>query len=352
MKCICWIAPKKFEIVERPIPKPAKGEALIKVESVGVCGSDIHYYLEGRIGDQIISPPLVLGHEFAGIVEEVGTKDDEHLLGKRVAVEPGFPCGECEFCKTGHYNVCPALRFLGGPGCDGALAEYIAVPANFCFPVPENISAPIASMVEPTAVAVHTMELAGVLPGDTVLVVGLGSIGLIVLQLLLNSSPTTFVAGVDLLDYRVDVAKKLGATEVFIPPEGSRTEQTEHTIRWAKEITQGRGFDITIDCTNQSEGLIIACSSAKPAGRVVLVGISGKDYDLIPVSIARRRELTLKWCRRFLFNFPTAIELIAKGKINFDFILTHHFRPDEVSKAFEMVANNSDNIIKASIDWV
>lgn len=348
MKCIGWVGPKKFEVIDRQEPKPTSGEAKVRVESVGICGSDIHYYLEGRIGDQVIVPPLVLGHEFSGVVEEVGSKEDEHLVGKRVAVEPGFPCWNCEFCIKGHYNVCPNLRFLGGPGCDGALAEYIVVPSWACFPVPECISAPEASMIEPTAVAVHALELANILPGETVLIVGLGSIGLIVLELLLNS-PASVVAGVDLLSYRVEVGKKLGATAVFVPPDG---DKVAHIIQWTRDITNGRGFDVTVDCTNQSDGLIIACSAAKPAGRVVLVGISGKDYDSVPVSIARRRELTLKWCRRFLFNFPTAIELIASGKVNLELILTHHFTPEEVGRAFEMVANNLDNIIKASIDWV
>ncbi|MCX8066069.1 MAG: alcohol dehydrogenase catalytic domain-containing protein [Candidatus Hydrogenedentes bacterium] len=347
MKSIQWVAPRKFEVVEKAIPELKKNDVLLKVESVGICGSDIHYYLEGRIGDQVITPPLVLGHELSGRIVRVKDKENELLLGKRVAVEPGFPCWHCEFCKKGHYNVCPNLKFLGGPGCDGALMEYISVPGWACFPVPEDLSAPIASMVEPTAVAVHALELAQMVPGETALVVGLGSIGLIVLQLLLNSGASV-VAGIDLLEYRTVVAQKLGLKNAFVP---SNKESIEESVEWAKEVSSGRGFDVVFDCTNQSEGLAISTCSTKPAGRVVLVGISGKDYDLLPVSIARRRELTLKWCRRFLFNFPTAITLVSSGKISLDLILTHHFTPEEVETAFEMVANNSDNIIKASIDW-
>lgn len=347
MKCIYWIGPKKFEITERPIPKLEAGEVLVKVESVGICGSDIHYYLDGRIGDQVITPPLVLGHEFAGTVVDVYEKEYQQLLGRRVAVEPGLPCWNCEFCKKGHYNVCPMLKFLGGPGCDGALMEYISIPGWACYPVPKSMSAPVSAMVEPTAVAVHALELANIVPGETALVVGLGSIGLIVTQLLLNSG-AKLVAGIDLLDYRSVVAQKLGVRETFVP---SSKDNTEESIRWAEEITNGRGFDVVFDCTNQSEGLIIATRSTRPTGRTILVGISGKNYDPLPVSVARRRELTLKWCRRFLFNFPTAIELISSGKVNVDLLLTHHFTPYEVEIAFETVANNANKIIKASIDW-
>lgn len=347
MKCACWLGPRRIEIIERPKPKIKPGEVLIQVESVGVCGSDIHYYLEGKIGDQIITPPLVLGHEFSGMVCDTREEKHKHLLGKRVAVEPGFACGTCEFCKTGHYNVCTNMHFLGGPGCDGALSEYIAVPAEYCFPVPQSIHADIASMVEPTAVALHAVELASICPGETTLVVGLGSIGLLIAQFLLNSC-ASFIAGIDIISHRTDVAQKLGIHQTFTAPIQNNIEES---ISWIKQITVGRGFDVTFDCTNRSEGIVIACYGTRPAGRSVLVGISGEDYDRIPVSIARRRELKLQWCRRFRYNFPATIKLIEQGKIKLDLILTHHFRPEQTQTAFEMVSETKNNLIKASIDW-
>ena len=348
MKTACWLGPRKIEIIERPKPKLKSGEVLIQVESVGVCGSDIHYYLEGRIGEQVITPPLILGHEFAGIVCEIQETKHEYLLGKRVSVEPGIGCGVCDFCKTGHYNVCSNMRFFGGPGCDGALSEYIAVPAEYCFPVPQSISAPIASLVEPTAVALHAVELASVHPGETALVVGLGSIGLLTAQILLISGVSQ-VVGIDIIPHRTAVAKQLGVHETFIAPLKNNIEES---VSWIREITNNRYFDITFDCTNRSEGIAIACHGTRPTGRSILVGISGKDYDPIPVGIARRRELKLQWCRRFRYNFPTTIKLIEQGKIHFDRILTHHFRPEQTQIAFERVANTEDNLIKASIDWI
>ncbi|HOK09977.1 MAG TPA: alcohol dehydrogenase catalytic domain-containing protein [Candidatus Hydrogenedens sp.] len=348
MKCACWLGPKNIQIIEKPKPIPKDGEALVQVESVGICGSDIHYYVEGKIGDQHISPPLVLGHEFAGNVIEVKGSQFEHLVGKRVAVEPGIPCGECEFCNKGHYNVCPFMKFLGGPGCDGALSEFISVPARMCFSVPDTMSAPISAMVEPTAVALHAVELACFHPGETALVVGLGSIGLLTVQLLLLSG-ASLVAGIDLNLYRSAIAIQLGAHKSLTPIS---SEPTQESIDWCNKITEHHGFDVTFDCTNSSEGIVIACHGAKPAGRCVLVGISGKDYDPIPVSIARRRELKLQWCRRFRYNFPSTIELIRQGKIKIEPILTHHFPPEQTSLAFDMVASGAGKLIKASIDWI
>ncbi|MGC8737518.1 MAG: zinc-dependent alcohol dehydrogenase [Candidatus Hydrogenedens sp.] len=348
MKTACWVGPHKIEIIERPKPKLKPGEVLIQVESVGICGSDIHYFLEGKIGDQIITPPLVLGHEFAGIVCEIQGSIHEHLLGKRVCVEPGIACGICEYCKRGHYNVCPNMRFLGGPGCDGALSEYVAVPAEYCFPVPQSITAPIASMVEPTAVALHAVELADVHPGETALVVGLGSIGLLTAQILLLSG-ISLVAGIDIIPHRIIVAKQLGVHQTFSAPLKNNIEES---VTWIRQITGNYNFDITFDCTNRSEGIAIACNGTRPAGRSILVGISGKDYDPIPVSIARRRELKLQWCRRFRHNFTATIKLIEQGKININSILTHHFQPEQTQIAFEKVANTEDNLIKASIDWI
>jgi len=348
MKCACWLGPHRIEIIERPEPKLKSGEVLIQVESVGVCGSDIHYYLEGKIGDQVVTPPLVLGHEFSGIVCDTQEEKHKHLLGKRVAVEPGFACGACEFCKTGHYNVCTNMRFLGGPGCDGALSEYIAVPAEYCFPVPESMPADIASMVEPTAVALHAVELASIRPGETALVVGLGSLGLLTAQFLLNSG-ASFVAGIDIIPHRTEVARQLGIHNTLTAPLQNNIEES---IYWIKQITGSRGFDVTFDCSNRSEGLVIACLGTRPAGRSVLVGISGGDYDRIPVSVARRRELKLQWCRRFRYNFPATIKLIEQSKIKFGPILTHHFQPEQTQIAFEMVSKVEDELIKASIDWV
>jgi L-iditol 2-dehydrogenase len=330
----------RVEEIPKPLPKPH--EALVRIESVGVCGSDMHYFVDGCIGAQMLKEPTILGHEYAGMVEAVGGAADATLVGKRVAVEPGIPCFECESCRTGHYNVCRRMFFPGGPGCDGALCEYMTVHAGFCFPVPDNISAAEAAMIEPAAVGVHTIELAQLKPGDIVAIFGLGSVGLLAAQVA-KFSGARVVYGVDVLGYRAALAHHFGVDAAFHSANAD-------PVAWLMEQTGGRGVDVGIDCTNGSEGLGLAVKATRPAGRCVLTGISGREDDLLPVSTARRRELTLQWCRRFKDNFPATIALVAEGKLDVRSLLTHSFPLDRAQEAFDLVARTADNVIKASID--
>lgn len=344
MKAVQWCAPHTMRLIEQPIPDPAPHEALIRIESVGVCGSDIHYYAEGKIGTQVLREPVILGHEYAGIVEAVGAEADASLIGKRIAVEPGIPCMRCEWCRRGAYNVCRDMFFPGGPGCDGALCEYVAVHAAFCFPVPEGMSAQVAAAIEPLAVAVHAVELAQLVPGDTIAVIGLGPIGLLV-AMVAKQSGARVLYGSDLLEYRVAAGMRTGLDAAFL---ASRSE--DPAVEAILTATGGRGVDVAFDCSNGSEGLSVTCRVARPAGRCVLVGISGAEVDSLPVSTARRRELTLQWCRRFKHNYPTAIALLDSGAVDVASLITHTFPLERTAEAFELVANYQDNVLKASID--
>lgn len=343
MKAIEWYAPRKMRLVEREKPVPKPHEALIRVESVGVCGSDMHYYIQGRIGSQqVLKEPVILGHEYSGIVEAVGAAADAGLVGKRVAVEPGIPCMQCESCATGHYNVCKKMFFPGGPGNDGALCEYTAVHAAFCFPIPDSMTAQAAAMIEPAAVAVHAIELAQLYPGETVAILGLGSIGLLTAQVA-KFSGAQLIYGTDLLPYRVEAGKRYG---VDVAIDAGH----EDTVQRIMAETGGRGVDVAIDCTNGSDGMGLVVQVTRPAGRCVLVGISGEEWDSLPVSIARRRELTLRWCRRFCHNFPRTIALAASGKLDVISLITHSFPLERTQEAFDLVAENRDNVIKVSVD--
>lgn len=350
MRAWQWYKPESMQLAELPKPAPKPHEALVRVEAVGVCGSDIHYYQDGGIGENIITEPLILGHEYAGIVEEVGAAANASLLGKRVAVEPGIPCFACEWCRAGHYNVCSNLFFPGGPGHDGALCDYMAVDARFCFPVPDSMTAGIAAMAEPAAVAVHTVELAALRPGDTVAVFGLGVIGLLTAQLA-RASGAVRVLGADLLEYRVSAAAQYGVDAGFTGKPGGLDEGGAATAAWVLEETGGRGVDVAIDCTNSSDGLALACAVARPAGRCVLTGISGKEHDSLPVSIVRRHELTLRWCRRFLNNYPATLALISAGRLDVASLITHVFPFEKAPEAFALTCNHGDGVLKASIEW-
>ena len=342
MKAVKWFGPRDLRLDEAAKPEPGLNQALVRVESVGVCGSDMHYYEEGRIGNTVITEPLILGHEYAGIVEEVGAEADPGLVGSRVAVEPGIPCGRCEWCRTGHYNVCRDMFFPGGPPCQGALCEYVAVDAHYCFPVPDVMTAPQAATIEPVAVAVHTVELARLEPGDTAAILGLGPIGLLTAQVA-KFSGARYIYGTDLLDYRVDAGARCGADYAF-------SAATHDTVQTIMDETHGRGVDVALDTARSSETVDLACRVARPAGRCVFTGISGTESDPIPVSVARRKELTVQWCRRFCHDFPKAIALVASGKINLDLILTHSFPLEQAQEAFELVSRFQDNVLKVSID--
>lgn len=342
MKAVAWTAPRTMALVDRPVPVPQPHEVLLRIASTGVCGSDMHYYIDGHIGSQVITPPLVLGHEYAGVVEAVGAAAGPALLGKRVAVEPGIPCMHCEWCRTGHYNVCRKMFFPGGPGCDGAFAEYIAVHAAFCFPVPDHVSMPLAAMVEPLAVALHTVELANLKVGESAAVFGLGPIGLLT-TMVLRQAGVGVVYGADLHDYRVAAGERHGVDQGW---NAGKTDARQAIL----DATGGRGVDVAFDCTNAPEGIALAIRTARPGGRCVLTGISGSEEDSIPVSDARRKELSLFWCRRFRFNYATAIDLIAQERIDVGALITHSFPLAATPEAFELVAETKDNVLKVSID--
>lgn len=342
MKAVKWYAPRDLRLVDVARPVPTPYEALVRIESTGICGSDLHYYSEGRIGKTVITQPIILGHEYAGIVEAVGELADSTLIGKRVAVEPGIPCLRCEWCLKGHYNVCPALKFPGGPPHDGALCEYIAVHAAFCFPVPESISAAEAAMIEPLAVALHTIDLANLKPGESVAVLGLGPIGLLTAAVA-RLAGAGRIYGCDLHDYRVAASGRYGVDYAF---NASKDDSTETILR----ETKGRGVDVALDCARSAQTPATVCRIARPAGRGVLTGISGEEYAQMPVDIARRKELTLTWCRRFRFNFPAAIDLVASSRIDVGSLITHSFPLERTADAFDLVDRAADNVLKASID--
>ncbi|HNY87332.1 MAG TPA: alcohol dehydrogenase catalytic domain-containing protein [Candidatus Hydrogenedentes bacterium] len=350
IKAAQWAAPGQIRLIETEKPVPGPGEVLVRVESVGVCGSDIHYFLHGRIGENRLKGPTILGHEYAGIVEAAGEGADPLLVGRRVAVEPGIPCGACEWCRSGRYNVCEGMVFPGGPGVDGALREYMVAPAGRCFPVPAGMTAAVAAMIEPAAVAVHTVELARLRPGDTVFVAGLGPIGLLTAQVA-RLCGAAAVYGADLYPERVAAARAHGVDEAFQAAPGGMAAGARATVDWLFSRTGGRGADVTFDCTNSSDGILVAMHCARPAGRAVLTGISGAEEDPVPVSVARRRGLGVQWCRRFLNNYPATLALAATGRLDVGSLVTHSFPLERTQEAFQLVADYADGVLKASVDF-
>jgi L-iditol 2-dehydrogenase len=308
-----------LRFTEETVPTRAEGDELIRVTSVGVCGSDSHWFTEGGIGGVTLSKPLVLGHEFSGIVET------GPLKGQRVAVDPAMPCGVCEWCLEGKPNLCPEVRFAGTGEVDGALQEYVAWPAKNLFPLPANISDEAGTLLEPLGVALHAHTLACIRPGMTVGVYGAGPIGLLTIQLARLSGASGIFA-TDLRPSRVEEAQAMGASECFLA-DGTESQKILQT-------THGRGVDVAFEAAGDNAALETAISTVKPGGRVVIIGIPSEDKTTFTASTARRKGLTLLICRRMKNTYPRAINLVTQGKINLDALISHRYPFAESNQAF------------------
>lgn len=306
---------------DEPTPVPGEGEALVRVTSVGICGSDLHWFEEGGIGDARLDRPLVLGHEFAGVIAE-GPR-----AGQRVAVDPAVPCNACTFCLEGNPNFCAHMHFSGHGPDDGALREYMAWPTRCLFPVPDALSDDDAAMLEPLGVAIHAVDLGKVRAGMTVGVFGCGPIGLLTLQVARAAGATRIVA-TDPLPHRLAAARAAGATDVVRAEAGA-----EQAAVW--EATEGAGVDVAFEAAGTDEAVATAIEASRPGARVVLIGIPSDDRTSFCASAARRKGLTLKLTRRMKHTYPRAIDLVARGRVDVRTLVTHHFSLDDAPAAFD-----------------
>lgn len=332
---------KKVEIQERPIPAPAANEVLVKVEYVGICGSDLHYFEHGRIGDFIVETPFVLGHEAGGTVVEVGANVKNLKVGDRVAMEPGKTCGECEFCKAGKYNLCKDVIFFATPPVDGVFQEYVAHEAGLCFKLPENVSTMEGALIEPLAVGMHAANQGGAHLGQTAVVTGAGCIGLVSL-LALKAMGVSKVIVVDIVEKRLQKALELGADVVI-------NGKDEDTVARLMEITDGKGVDLGIETAGSQITASQIIKAAKKGATVVFVGYSPSGEMTLPIGMALDKELTFKTIFRYRNIYPMAIEAVASGKINIKDIVTDYFELDDIQNALDSCVNNKADIVKGVI---
>ncbi len=342
MKAAYLVGKEKVEIREAPVPVPGEDEVLIRVKRVGICGSDAHYYQEGRIGTHLVEGPYIVGHEVSGIVVESGGGVKKFPHGQKVAVDPGIPCGKCEVCLIGKPNICPNTKFLGTPPVPGAFCEYIKMPVTNIIPLPENLSLEEGALMEPLAIGLYAVQLLQVFAGETVAVFGCGPIGLSVLLCAKLSGVQTLIA-TDLIPERRNYAASAGADYVLNPKEADPVEKV-------MEITGGRGVKISFETSGSQKALEQAILSTSLAGRVAIVGIPSDDLWIIPAQAARRKELVLVNVRRSAFTAAKVVNLMATGKINAKGMITHHFPLERVADGLEMVAKNRDGVIKAMVD--
>lgn len=323
------------------VPRPKEDEVLVKIEYVGICGSDVHFYENGRIGDFIVNGQFILGHETAGTVTEVGENVRTIKPGDRVALEPGITCGKCEFCKTGKYNLCPDVKFFATPPYHGVLTEYVAHPADMCFKLPANVTTKEGALVEPLAVGLHAANQGNVKLGDSVVIFGAGCIGLVSL-LSAKAYGAAKVVVVDLIDKRLDYAKKLGASEVI-------NAKKEDVFKRIDEIFGGRGADVTIETAGSVKTIQQTAAVARRGGTIVLVGMAPQDKIEYDFSKIMAKELTIKSVFRYRNLYPVAIAAIADGKIDVEKIITHEFDFSNVKGAFDRVIEDAQNVVKGII---
>lgn len=331
----------KMGFVEREVPQPADNEVLVKLEYVGICGSDMHYYETGRIGDYVVEPPFVLGHEPGGVVVEVG-KDVKHLkVGDRVALEPGKTCGHCEFCKEDKYNLCPDVVFFATPPVDGVFQEYVAHEAALCFKLPDNVDTMEGALIEPLAVGFHAANQGGAHAGQTAVVFGAGCIGL-VSMMALKAEGVSKVYVVDIMQKRLDKAMELGATEVI------NSMDTDVMAEIAR-LTEGKGADLIIETAGMEITTRQAIHIAKKGATIVLVGYSKTGEMTLPMSLALDKELTFKTVFRYRHIYPMAIEAVASGKVNLKGIVSNVFDFDDIQNAMDKSISDKANIVKSVV---
>jgi len=302
---------------ERPVPEPGPGEVLVRIGSVGVCGSDVHYYDHGRIGPYVVDKPLVLGHEAGGEVVALGPDVDSLAVGQRVSLEPGVPCRSCQQCLAGRYNLCPYVEFFATPPYDGAFSEYVVHPAAFVHAVPDTVSDDAAGLLEPLSVGVWACRRAEVAPGSRVLVTGAGPIGLVCAQAALAYGATDVVV-TDVNAPRLALAEGLGVKALDV----SRTPVGEAGVE----------PDVLIECSGHPGATVDAIRTVARAGRVVLVGM-GSDELVLPLPYVQDHELHLTGAFRYANTWPTAIALVASGRVDLDQLVTGHYGLDEVERA-------------------
>jgi L-iditol 2-dehydrogenase len=339
--------PADLRIEEVPHPgPPGRDQILLRVKTTGLCGSDLHSYLDAHIGDTRIESPLIIGHEFVGVVEGTGSEAlDGHFApirsGTRVAVDPAQPCGQCDLCQKGHPNLCIRLHFCGNYPYGGSLCEWMHMPARSCFPIPDNVDDIAATLLEPLGVAIHAVDLAHFHVGDSAAILGAGPIGILILQVArLAGADPVFVT--DRLSWRLDLARRFGGIPIHF--------EQEDPVRNVREHTGGLGADVVLEAAWGDATVGQAAEIARPGARVVLVGIPSDDRLEMKHSTARRKGLTLVLCRRMKHTYPSALHLVQRGLVNVQALVSHHFPLRQAAEAFRINTEYRDNVNKVIID--
>ena len=332
---------RQFRIVEQVAADPPPGEVQVRVAAVGVCGSDLHSYAEGAVGDTPCVYPMVLGHEPAGVVVKTGAGVTGWSPGDRAALEPALYCYHCEFCLSGHHNVCANLRFMSNPEEPGFFREYVNLPARNLLALPAGLSLEHATLVEPLAVVLHSMQFVALRPGETAAVFGAGPIGLLTVIALKLAGAGRVWAG-DPVAHRLDLARAAGADAVLDP-------RAVDPVRQILADTGNRGVDVAIDCGGKHDSINQCIHAVRNAGRVVVTAIPSGVLVPLEFSPMRRKEIALYNVRRSNHESGAALAMLADHIARFAPLITHTPPLSEIGRAFAQLENYEDGAGKLVI---
>lgn len=325
------------------IEEPGDDDVLLEMGCVGICGSDVHYLVNGRIGDFIVKKPMIIGHESAGTVAKLGKNVKNLKVGDRVCIEPGVPCRTCNFCKEGRYNLCKEIVFCATPPVHGSLRRFYKHAADFCFKLPDHVSLEEGALLEPLSVGVHACKRAGIGIDSKVLILGAGPIGLVIL-LVAKAMGANKVVITDIIENRLKMAKKLGADATYLV---QKDKPEEHVVADIHEIF-GDEPNRTIDASGAQASIRLAILATKSGGMVVLVG-NGAPEVQVPLINAMNREVDIRGVFRYANDYGDALELVASGKVNVKPLITHNYKIEETKKAFETSRTGAGGAIKVMI---
>jgi len=342
MKVAVLYEPRHIEFEDRDRPSiSSPNEVLVEIKNVGICHSDVHYYVHGRIGDFVVRAPLVLGHECSGVVVEKGEAVKHLEVGDRVVIEPAAPCRSCFYCKIGRYNLCENLKFMGTPPTDGAFSEYVVWPADFVYKMPDDMSFEEGALMEPFSVALYSVRRSGLLPGSRVAILGAGTIGLMTL-LAARECGAAEIFITDIVDRKLKLAEELGAKAAI-------NAQKEDPVKTITYLTDGRGPDVVFDAVGIESTFNQALKMVRMGGKVVVIGLGFKDLITSPIIDIPGKELDVLGILRYANVYPEAIRIASSKKPPLTKLITHRLDFSKLIEGMELVAKGKEDVVKVMI---
>lgn len=341
-----WVVTGKerMELTSRPVPAPGPDEVLVRMDTMGICGSDVHFYKDGRIGSYVTDGDIIVGHEGAGDIAAAGSNTTAFQEGDRVIIEPGKPCFSCPTCRSGRYLFCPEMRFMGTPPTDGCLAEYVAWPKTLIHKMPDTMSYTEGAIVEPFVVGLRGLQVSGIGVGNSAMVLGAGPIGLLMIQVLKTIGACPVIA-VGRTAWKLALAKKMGATHVI------DASMEKDPVACVRELTGGLGAEYSFEAVGSDDTYRQVMDFTRDGGTITLLGLTANDDTPMPIATSIMRGLTFAPVIRYANLFPKALSLLQYGRSEILPVVSHEFSFEESDKAFYKAVNDKKDAAKMVIHF-